>query len=113
MIIAKTFVAKTPFKRFHTTRYLYIVNNNEISCKNCLKPIEHNNYCFLCSDLNKIYHENCFVDDHIKNTTYIVGNIRHHSDWLCLLKLVSQKAYDNAEKLLENPEDIKIIELNI
>ena len=93
-ILIKIITTDTKFKRFAKTNFLYVVDNNTLLCYECKKPIENDTYCYVCSDFDKIYHELCLKDDHIKHTFKTFGHLRQHTDFLCLLRFMPQEHFD-------------------
>lgn len=97
MVLIKIVPKEAKFRRFKITNFLYVVEDNKLQCSKCKEPIENDNYCYICSDLNKVWHELCMDNYHTKTTFKIFGNIKQHTDMLCLIKYMPVEHFNEFE----------------
>lgn len=99
MIYIKLFSKKVEGKRYPLTNFCF--STKELTCIKCFKAIDNEKYFYLCQDLDKVWHEECFSDEHDKR---IFKNDQHW-DRICQLKIMSKETFEAFES--------NIIELDI
>lgn len=81
----KFYMKTTPERRFSNSNFC--VSDEELICAKCGEIIPNQVYFYLCSDfrLNKVWHEEHYDNDHIKVKWKIIGDIKDHEDYLCIM----------------------------
>lgn len=95
--MVKIISKRTETDRFPLTNYLYVKDTDILICKKCVNPIKNNDYAFVCRDFDKIWHENCFEQDHTKKVFQIIGSVKQHGDMLVTVKIMPIDVYDSFE----------------
>ena len=92
MIMVKIFTKKERFGQYPAINILLI--QKQPICSTCNKPIEDKSHVYLCSNMDKIWHKECFNDNHVKEEFTKIAGLDHHYDYGCKLRIVTADDFD-------------------